>query len=74
MREMHKNEFLPSKRAKSQWVYVCVSVSVCVFLYSIKVSEASYFSSVAGDVRTSSALLPELAPGEFITSPLTVTV
>lgn len=73
MREMHKNEFLSSKQAKSH-TYVCVSVSVCVFLYSIKVSEASYFSSVAGDVRTSSALLPELAPGEFITSPLTVTV
>lgn len=31
-------------------------------------SGASYFSSVAGDVRTSSALLSTLAPGEFITS------
>lgn len=43
---------------------------MCVFLSPIKVSGASYFSSAAGDVRTSSALFPALAPGEFITSPL----
>lgn len=42
-------------------------VCVCIPL-SIKVSAASYFSSAAGDVRTSSALFPALAPGEFITS------
>lgn len=35
---------------------------------SIKVRAASYFSVEAGDVRASSALLPALAPGGFITS------
>lgn len=36
---------------------------------SIKVTEASYFSSAEGDVRASLAPFPMLAPGEFLTSP-----
>ena len=60
-----RNELFPSWQRAS--VSVCPYVCVCIPL-SIKVSGASYFSSAAGDVRTSSALFPALAPGEFITS------
>lgn len=60
-------------QAARQRASVCVCVCVCIPL-SIKVSGASYFSSAAADVRTSSAPFPALAPGEFITSPLPATV
>lgn len=63
MREMYKNELISSSQAKTPCVCVRPHVSL-----SIKVSAASYFSSVAWDVRASSALLPALAPGGFITS------
>ncbi len=70
MRETYK-KWVTSRQRASVCVCVCVYIymCVCVFLSSIKVSGASYFSSAAGDVRTSSALFPALAPGEFITSP-----
>ena len=69
--ERNIEKLVISKQPGGEPVWCTICVCVCIAL-SIKVSGASYFSSAARDVRTSSALFffPALAPGEFITSPL----
>lgn len=56
--KLQENVQKKKKKEQPGRMPMCVSPSKC----------ASYFSSVAEDVRTSSALLPALAPGEIITS------
>jgi len=65
--ESNVQKLVTSKQPGRETVCVCAPLS-------IKESRASYFSSVAEDVRTSSALLSALASGESTPSSLPVTI